>query len=63
MEKNTKNQTLLREAEERLSSKLDERFLEFACLLRQTLREDMDELLQQWAIGHSPSSSAGIKTQ
>ena len=39
-----------------------ERYLELACLLQQTLREDMDELLQQREMEHSPSSSAGIVT-
>ena len=63
MAKNTRNQILLRATEERLSSKLDKRFLEFACSLRQTLCEDMDELLQQWATGHSPSSNARIVTR
>jgi len=60
MVENTINQSLLCEAEERLSSKLDERFLQLAGSLWQTLCEDMDELLQQQAMGHSPSSSAGI---
>ena len=54
---NTRNQSLLREAEERLSLNLDERFLQLAGSLRQTLSEDIDELLQQQAAGHSPSSA------
>ena len=36
--------------------------MQLAGSLRQTLREDMDELLQQQAAGHSPSSSMGITT-
>ena len=63
MAENTRNQSLLHEVEECLSSKLDERFLQLAGSLWQTLRADMDELLQQEVVEHSPSSCVGITTR
>ena len=39
---------------------MDERFLQHAGSLRKTLLEDIDQLLQQQAAGHSPSPSVGI---